>query len=217
MTEETVFARWSRLKQAARRPSSTEEAADPSAPPADENVTLPAGQPAAPEDVTLPVAELGPAEGGEDGPLDPLPSLDELTAESDLTAFLRREVPELLKNAALRKMWSIDPAIRDHVGLSECAWDFNSPGGVPGFGPIGETRSLPSFLSRLPEAEMPSRRKTAATVMRRMRRSRERLRFSTYQTSRARRSGHVRAFRPFTCAQPVMPGGTSWRRASSAV
>ncbi len=26
-----------------------------------------------------------------------------------------------------------DPAVRNYIGLSEYAWDFNAPGGVPGF------------------------------------------------------------------------------------
>src|SRR3546814_7221733 len=81
-------------------------------------------------------------------PPGPLPSLENLTAESDLTAFLREGVPESLKKAALRKMWLLDPAIRDHVGLAECTWDFNRPGSIPGFGPIGATAFEPGFFSR---------------------------------------------------------------------
>ena len=38
-------------------------------------------------------------------------------------------------------------------------------------------------------------------------------RFSTYQTSISRRSGHGVALRPLICAQPVTPGRTSCRRA----
>src|SRR3546814_13556309 len=53
-------------------------------------------------------------------PPGPLPSLENLTAESDLTAFIREGVPESLKKAALRKMWLLEQAIRDHVGLAEC-------------------------------------------------------------------------------------------------
>jgi hypothetical protein len=33
-----------------------------------------------------------------------------------------------------------DPAVRDFVGLSENAWDFTDPNGVPGFGPLSEGR-----------------------------------------------------------------------------
>src|SRR3546814_18647797 len=60
-------------------------------------------------------------------------------------------------------MWLLDPAIRDHVGLAECTWDFNRPGSIPGFGPIGATAFAPGFFSRPaiaeaagPEAPVPS-------------------------------------------------------------
>ena len=69
-------------------------------------------------------------------PAEPLPSLEDLTADSDLSAFLREGVPAALKNAAMRKMWSLDPAIRDYIGPSEYAWDFNQPGSMAGFGPL---------------------------------------------------------------------------------
>ena len=47
----------------------------------------------------------------------------------------------------MRKMWSLDPAIRDHVGLSEYAWDFNQPGAMRGFGPLEAGRAVVDFLS----------------------------------------------------------------------
>jgi hypothetical protein len=34
-----------------------------------------------------------------------------------------------------KALWR-DPAIRNYIGLSEYSWDFNAPGGVPGFGPL---------------------------------------------------------------------------------
>jgi hypothetical protein len=34
-----------------------------------------------------------------------------------------------------KALWR-DPAIQNYVGLSEYSWDFNAPGGVPGFGPL---------------------------------------------------------------------------------
>jgi hypothetical protein len=64
----------------------------------------------------------------------PLPRVEDLTAESDLSAFLRAGVPPALKAAALRRAWSLDPAIRDYVGPSEYAYDFNNPATIPGFG-----------------------------------------------------------------------------------
>lgn len=138
--DDTLFARWSRRKQAMRksaaaRPGEVAHAAESSvdkAESADAGRQIPATDP----------ATIAPPE--------PLPSLEDLTAESDLTAFLREGVPESLRKAALRKMWSLDPAIRDHVGLAECTWDFNRPGSIPGFGPIGVAPVAQVLLSRRP-------------------------------------------------------------------
>jgi hypothetical protein len=69
--------------------------------------------------------------------LSTLPKLDEITAQTKITDFMRREVPAALRNAALRQAWAIDPVIRDAVNPArEYAYDWNIPGGVPGNGPI---------------------------------------------------------------------------------
>lgn len=75
--------------------------------------------------------EIVPAE---DPPLDlsKLPKVDELTADSDIAAFMQKGVPEALKQLALRRMWSLDPAIRDFVEVAENQWDFNAQGGIYG-------------------------------------------------------------------------------------
>jgi hypothetical protein len=66
-----------------------------------------------------------------------LPSLDDITGETDVTAFLRREVPDWLRNAALKRAWAADPGIRDYVNPAmEYAFDWNVPGGVPGSGEL---------------------------------------------------------------------------------
>ncbi|MEO3434692.1 DUF3306 domain-containing protein [Inquilinus sp. CAU 1745] len=124
--DEGPLARWSRRKQAARAPEAAPSPPEREAPPAIVEETVP------PEAL----------------PPEALPSLDDLTVGSDLAAFLRKGVPEALKRAALRKMWSLDPAIRDHVGLSENAWDFNDPASIPGFGPAAKALVKPDFLSR---------------------------------------------------------------------
>ncbi len=110
------LARWSRRKRdEARRPADIPTVAPETA--------MPAGAPAEDE------ASLSPEE------LAQLPSLDALTAATDLTPFLRTGVPRVLRNAALRRMWSVDPAIRDFVSEArEYAYDWNTPGGVPGTG-----------------------------------------------------------------------------------
>ena len=79
-----------------------------------------------------------------------LPSLADLTAETDLLPFLRAGVPAALRNAALRKMWSVDPAIRDFVSEArEYAYDWNTPGGVPGLGPLLPGDDVKAMLGRL--------------------------------------------------------------------
>ena len=65
-----------------------------------------------------------------------LPPLDSITAQTDISAFLKPGVPPDLARAALRRVWSTDPAIRDFIGPVENGWDFNDPNGIPGFGPI---------------------------------------------------------------------------------
>ncbi len=95
-----------------------------------------------------PDAASEPAEAAE--PLPELPSLDALTRESDLAPFLRAGVPTALRNAALRRMWSIDPAIRDFVSEArEYAYDWNTPGGVPGLGPLLPSDDVQAMLRRI--------------------------------------------------------------------
>jgi hypothetical protein len=65
-----------------------------------------------------------------------LPSLDSITAATDVRAFLSPGVPKELARAALRRAWSADPAIRDFVGLAENAWDFTDPTAMAGFGEL---------------------------------------------------------------------------------
>ncbi len=54
-----------------------------------------------------------------------LPPIEELTAESDYTVFLGKNVPEKLKNAALRKLWRSNPIFGHIDGLDDYAEDFN--------------------------------------------------------------------------------------------
>lgn len=73
---------------------------------------------------------------GEAAPAIPLPSIESIEAASDIKAFLAPGVPPELTRAALRRVWTVDPVIREFIGLSENAWDFNAAGGVPGFGSL---------------------------------------------------------------------------------
>ncbi|MGE9007614.1 DUF3306 domain-containing protein [Leptospira interrogans] len=120
------LARWSQRKQEAK-----EEIKQPEreAPVADAEI---AAAPATEADAE---AEK---EAAPEFDLSSLPSLEELTAETDITGFLRKGVPEHLRNAALRKSWALDPAIRNYVNPAlEYAYDWNTPGGVPGNSELG--------------------------------------------------------------------------------
>src|SRR5581483_9515593 len=77
-----------------------------------------------------------------------LPPIDSITAASDISSFLRAGVPAELTRAALRRVWTTDPAIRDFVGLSENAWDFTDPNAIPGFGSLELTEEVRAMITR---------------------------------------------------------------------
>jgi len=82
-----------------------------------------------------------------------LPAIKAIGADADITRFLAPGVPATLLRAALRQAWSADPAIRDFIGLSENAWDFTAPTGVPGFGSLAaeDAQRLLALLQLDPE------------------------------------------------------------------
>lgn len=88
--------------------------------------------------------------GETETPFDPasLPNIDDLTASSDVSVFLRKGVPEHLKRLAMRRAWSLDPAIRDFVEMAENQYDWNVPGGVPGFGEIEPGTDMKALLAQ---------------------------------------------------------------------
>jgi uncharacterized protein DUF3306 len=117
MSEDSFLTRWSRRKAAAKA-QPVPEAVREGVPPADAQ------------------AEPAPEQPGEEVDLSLLPPVEEITSATDITGYLKAGVPEALRTAVLRKVWTSDPAIRDFIGLSENAWDFNDPAGIPGFGPL---------------------------------------------------------------------------------
>jgi len=106
-------------------------------------------------DAPLADAEVGAepapeAESPEEFDLSSLPSLDELTPTTDITMFLRKGVPEHLRNAALRKSWALDPAIRNYVNPAlDYAYDWNTPGGVPGSSELGAGVDVARLVSEI--------------------------------------------------------------------
>ncbi len=79
-----------------------------------------------------------------------LPSLDDITAGTDIKPFLAKGVPASLKNAALRRLWSASPSVRDYADPAvDYAWDWNAPGGVPGGGGILSDKSVAKMVKDL--------------------------------------------------------------------
>ncbi len=133
MSGEAFLSRWSRLKRTAVKP----EPAPADMPPVDQAVLQPAAvaetaDEAAGEFGNRTPADPVQAEGSADpaaatdDPLADLPPVEELTADSDFTPFLRAEVPEDLHRQALRKLWTSDPIYANDDGLKDYADDYAS-------------------------------------------------------------------------------------------
>ena len=105
-------------------------------------------EPVAPAELPDPVPPEDPVDT--QAIIDSLPSLDEVTAGFDIKPFLAKGVPAHLKNAALRKMWLVDPAVRDYADPAvDYAWDWNAPGGVPGGGGVLSGQSVEKMVKDL--------------------------------------------------------------------
>jgi hypothetical protein len=122
------LSRWSQRKQEAKQPERDAPAAEADV--ASEPVASSAAEP--------------------EFDLSSLPKLEDLTETTDITVFLRKGVPEHLRNAALRKSWALDPAIRNYVNPAlDYAYDWNTPGGVPGNGEIGPGVDIARMVSQI--------------------------------------------------------------------
>lgn len=92
-------------------------------------------------------------------PFDPasLPSLESITADSDIRGFFAPGVPPELTRAALRRVWVTDPKIRDFVGLADYDWDFNAANAAAGFGPLELTDDLRRQVVQMVSGNFPTR------------------------------------------------------------
>jgi Protein of unknown function (DUF3306) len=113
-----------------------------------------------------PTVAPSPAQADEP-PFDPatLPNIDELTAESDIAAFMQKGVPEALQRLALRRMWSLDPGIRDFVEVAENQWDFNAAGGIFGlFQEIEPGANLSVWMAQATSSVLPPEKTAEETL-----------------------------------------------------
>ena len=133
--DDGFLGRWSRLKRQAERPEPEPEP-EPVDPPAKP----------APDAPVLTEEELAA-----------LPRIEDLVPGSDIRMFLKAGVPRDLRNAALRRMWMLTPAIRDHQDPAvDYAWDWNTPGGVPGDGVAPSAERAAQMLRDLMEPRPPA-------------------------------------------------------------
>ena len=140
MTEpEGFLSRWSRRKQEATEaspaPAQSDRDVDRATPPAANESTEPPLSPTPATETPVDLAKL--------------PPIESITSATDIRAFLAPGVPVELTRAALRRAWTMDPAIRDFIGLAENQWDFTAPGGAPGFGPLPDTEQIRRLLARV--------------------------------------------------------------------
>jgi hypothetical protein len=152
---ENFLTRWSSRKFATRTPPTQQDAERA---PHDAEGTVDNGA----------VAKTGKEDVAQDDlPFDitQLPPLDSIGPDTDIAAFLRKEVPPDLTRAALRRAWTSDPAIKNFVGLVENGWDFNDPSAMAGFGAISAeevARLAGKVLEALPEAAPEDQTKAAS-------------------------------------------------------
>lgn len=78
-----------------------------------------------------------------------LPSLESITAATDVRAFLAPGVPAELTRAALRRAWTADPAIRDFKGLAENDWDFTDPKAMAGFSDLPADYDVKKVIAQI--------------------------------------------------------------------
>jgi hypothetical protein len=141
---ENFLTRWSSRKLASRVPSARQdgghERRDPTGTVENSAVSETGKKADAPENPPFDIAQL--------------PPVDSIGAETDISGFLRKEVPPELTRAALRRAWTSDPAIKNFVGLVENGWDFNDPSAMAGFGTISAeevARLAGKVIEALPE------------------------------------------------------------------
>jgi hypothetical protein len=135
---EKFVSRWSRLKRVSDLRKNPHDGA---AAPAAAVCNIDGGDEAAakPDDARM----LEPAA---------LPSIESITAATDIRAFLQSAVPVELTRAALRRAWVSDPRIRDFIGIAENQWDFTNPTTIPGFGPLRQVVDEGDRVTRTVEA-----------------------------------------------------------------
>jgi hypothetical protein len=112
-----------------------------------------AHSPVAREVLPDPAETTGEAEAEFD--LSSLPAIDDLTAETDISRFFHKGVPDALRNAALSRIWRLDPYLQKPDILAEYAWDFNDPNSMIGFGALDAGIDQQAMLRQITGEKLP--------------------------------------------------------------
>ncbi|MCG7200726.1 DUF3306 domain-containing protein [Marinobacter pelagius] len=111
---ESRFQRWSRRKSEVRKQ------AEPTPPPGIESAPYPEEQESAARELAvneaLPEREVLDKYG--------LPDPDTIELGADITGFMRKEIPELLRRKALRALWKSNPVLAVLDGLNDYDEDY---------------------------------------------------------------------------------------------
>ena len=142
---DNFLSRWSRRKREAGAQSGREASAPLERNDRGEAVTPPCDDEKSPG---TPGSEP-PAPSVPDFDVSNLPPIEAIGADTDISAFLQKGVPSALRHAALRRVWSADPAIRDFMGPNENFWDAAGPDGIPGFGDLDPNLDVKRMVSEL--------------------------------------------------------------------
>lgn len=127
--DEGFLSRWSRRKRTLDEPETV-----PVDPP------RPAELPAETE------AQQVEAQAAEPEMVEP-PSLDLIDKDFNVAHWLKQNVPESWKLAAMRRAWESDPAIAGFENPArDYALDWNTPGGAPGYGPLTESDDVAAMV-----------------------------------------------------------------------
>jgi hypothetical protein len=135
---ENFLSRWGRLKRSAELKRSREADLREDATLSSAAATGTLGEDAGAETQRRAAPAFDPAS---------LPSIDTITASTNIRAFLQSGVPAELTRAALRRVWVSDPVIRNFIGIAENQWDFTDPTAIPGFGPLHDTGGEPGLMA----------------------------------------------------------------------
>ena len=166
------LSRWSRRKRGAaveEEPATDLEVGSNDAGGAETDGTVIRGQVEGQADAPL-AGDVAPEETLTQEEIEALPPLDTVTSREELQLFLRKGVPKALRQAALRKVWMLNPKISGYLDVArDYAYDWNVAGGVPGNSgtllPGEALRMVDKFLQKKPEpADEPSLSEKAPQV-----------------------------------------------------